>query len=178
AQVVGSGTGQLQAGQQLELECLPHKEDSGAFWVRQDKSGTLHFIVFISHMNKATFEGSQKTSPRFQAEKVSRSYQLQVKSFQPQDEGNYFCLVISNQVLYFSRGLPAFLPATTTPAAATTQPGTTQQDPCPESPDTGRAAGRGRAMAELSFSCDIFIWIPLAGACLLLLIALLVTVLL
>ncbi|NXM26478.1 CD8A protein, partial [Oxyruncus cristatus] len=100
---------QLQLGQRLELECQPDR-DSGAFWVRQDKRGTLHFIVFISSLSRATFKGNQKTSTRFEASKNNRFYRLVVKSFTQQDEGNYFCLTNFNQMLYFSHGLPAFFP--------------------------------------------------------------------
>ncbi|NXM26479.1 CD8A protein, partial [Oxyruncus cristatus] len=100
---------QLQLGQRLELECQPDR-DSGAFWVRQDKSGTLHFIVFISSLSRATFKGNQKTSTRFEASRNNRFYRLVVKSFTQQDEGNYFCLMNINQMLYFSHGLPAFFP--------------------------------------------------------------------
>ncbi|NXP72238.1 CD8A protein, partial [Ramphastos sulfuratus] len=159
-------------GQQLALECLPTKEDSGVSWIRRDRLGTLHFIVFISHMSKATFEGSQKTSPRFEARKAGNSYRLVVKAFQPQDEGNYFCLINSNQVLHFSPGLPAFFPVSTTTAPPTTQHGTTEK-PCPKSLDTGSP---DTSREELSFSCDILIWVPLAGACLLFTIALTVTI--
>ncbi|NXH75720.1 CD8A protein, partial [Hydrobates tethys] len=164
-----------RVGQRLELECLPAKEDSGVFWVRQDKGGTLHFIVFISSLPRTTFEGNKKTSTRFEATKDNRFYRLVVKSFTLQDEGNYFCLMNSNQMLYFSPGQPAFFPVFTTAApttpAPTTQHGITEKDPCLKTPDP-------ETEKELNFFCDIFIWVPLAGACLLLLIALAVTLLL
>ncbi|NXF96152.1 CD8A protein, partial [Eubucco bourcierii] len=160
----------LQAGQQLALECLPASEDSGVAWIRRDRLGTLHFIVFISHMNKATFEGSQKTSTRFEAKKVSKSYHLVVRAFQSQDEGTYFCLMNRNQVLHFSPGLPAFFPVSTTTAPPTTQHGTTEKKPCLKSLDTDTSR------EELSSFCDILIWVPLASACLLLAIALTVTI--
>ncbi|NXU92598.1 CD8A protein, partial [Xiphorhynchus elegans] len=99
----------LQVGQRLELECQTDKQN-GAFWVRQDKSGTLHFIVFISSLSRAFFAGNQKTSTRFEASKDKTSFRLVVKSFTQQDEGEYFCLVNTNQMLYFSKGQPAFLP--------------------------------------------------------------------
>ncbi|XP_064007763.1 T-cell surface glycoprotein CD8 alpha chain isoform X2 [Pogoniulus pusillus] len=172
ARLLGRDRGHLQVGQRLELECLPEKEDSGVFWMRRDRHGNLHFIVFISHINKLTFEGSQQSSQRFEAMKDSKSYRLVVKAFEPQDEGSYFCLMNSNQVLYFSSGLPAFFPVTTTRAPPTTQHGTTEKDPCPRTLDTDTSR------EELSFFCDIFIWAPLAGACLLLVIALVVTIVL
>ncbi|NXR06348.1 CD8A protein, partial [Semnornis frantzii] len=175
-----------RVGQQLALECLPAKEDSGVSWIRRDRLGTLHFIVFISHMNKATFEGSQKTSPRFEARKDTKSYQLVVKDFQPQDEGSYFCVMNSNQVLHFSPGLPAFfpgqlhlpllsaqMPSTSCPFTSPTTPACLPKAsslPCSVPADTSRE--------ELSFFCDILIWVPLASACLLLTIALTVTIVL
>ncbi|NXA27556.1 CD8A protein, partial [Ibidorhyncha struthersii] len=166
-----------QLGQPLELECLTDKEDSGVFWVRQDKGGTLHFIVFISSISRTNFEGNQKTSTRFEARKDSKFYRLVVKSFTPQDEGNYFCLMNSNQMLYFSPSQPAFFPVTTTAAptapAPSTQRGITKKDPCLRTADPGSPAEE-----ELKFFCDIFIWVPLAGACLLLLLALAVTIIL
>ncbi|NWR36980.1 CD8A protein, partial [Tachuris rubrigastra] len=165
---------QLQLGQRMELECHTDKKDSGMFWVRQDTNGTLHFIVFISSLSRVTFEGNQRTSTRFEASKGNAFYQLVVKSFTQQDEGNYFCLMNINQMLYFSNGLPAFFPVTTTVAPTTTRPTTrhdiTKKDPFLETPDP--EAGTKK---ELNFFCDIVIWVPLSGTCILLLIALAIT---
>ncbi|XP_068870826.1 T-cell surface glycoprotein CD8 alpha chain-like isoform X2 [Aphelocoma coerulescens] len=137
---------QLRVGQRLELECQTDR-NSGAFWIHQDKSGTLHFIVFISSVSQLTFSRDQRTSPRFEASKHNTVYLLVVKSFTPQDEGNYFCMMNFNQMLFFSPGQPAFLPVTTTVPAATTpgpttpgpttQCGITEKDSCQKTSDPG-----------------------------------------
>ncbi|NXY13659.1 CD8A protein, partial [Atrichornis clamosus] len=166
---------QLQVGQRLELECQTDK-DSGAFWIRQDKSGTLHFIAFISSISRVTFAGNQKTSPRFQASKDQKLYRLVVKSFTSQDEGNYFCLMNINQMLFFSPGQPLFFPVTTPVAPTTSRPipeRAITKDPNLKTPDPESSTEK-----ELNFFCHIFIWVPLAGACLLLLITLAVTIVL
>ncbi|XP_062430497.1 T-cell surface glycoprotein CD8 alpha chain [Rhea pennata] len=168
-----------QLRQRLELECLFSIRDSGVSWIRQDKDGTLHFIVFISSLSQTTFQRNERTSARFEARKGSTSSQLVVKSFSQQDQGNYFCLINSNQMLYFSTGQPAFLPVTTT-AAPTTESSTAATATCPKhlsSPLSFTPAGRSNK-TWLNFSCDIFIWVPLASSCLLLLIALVITIML
>ncbi|XP_064509986.1 T-cell surface glycoprotein CD8 alpha chain-like [Pseudopipra pipra] len=163
---------QLRVGQRLELECQTDKKDSGMFWVHQDKSGTLHFIVFISSLSKITFKGNQRTSTRFKASKDNTIYRLVVKSFTQQDEGNYFCLMNINQMLYFSPGLPAFFPVITTPGLIT-QHSITEKDPCIKTPDPER-----KLQEELNSFCHIFIWIPLTGLCLLILQLLMITIML
>ncbi|XP_005428401.2 T-cell surface glycoprotein CD8 alpha chain [Geospiza fortis] len=166
---------QLRVGQKLELECHTDK-NHGASWIRQDRSGTLHFIVFINSISRATFEGNLKTSTRFEASKDSTIHRLAVKSFTPQDQGSYFCVMNFNQMLHFSPGQRAFLPATTTVAPSTPAPttqGSTTAEPKLTTPDP-----EGRMQEDLNFFCHIFIWVPLAGACLLLLIALAITIVL
>ncbi|XP_050194412.1 T-cell surface glycoprotein CD8 alpha chain-like [Myiozetetes cayanensis] len=161
---------QLRVGQRLELECQTDG-DRGAFWVRQDSSGTLHFIVFISSVSRVTFKGSQRQSTRFEAGRDNRFYRLVVKSFTQQDEGIYFCLMNINQMLYFSNGQPAFLPVSTTPGPST-QPRISGNDSYIQTPDPESSTEK-----ELKFSCDGVIGVPSAGACLLLLTALAITIL-
>ncbi|KAM6075712.1 T-cell surface glycoprotein CD8 alpha chain [Chlamydotis macqueenii] len=174
---ISSSATHPRVGQRLQLECQTPSDDSSVSWVRLDRDGTLHFIVFISSLSRTTFKGNEKTSTRFEARKDSNTYHLVVKSFAMQDEGNYFCLINSNHILYFSPGQPAFFPAITTVApttpAPTTQVGVTQKDPCLKTSDPETSKEK-----ELNFFCDIFIWIPLAGACLLLLSALAITIML
>ncbi|NXS29538.1 CD8A protein, partial [Pomatostomus ruficeps] len=166
---------QLRLGQRLQLECQTGR-DSGAFWIRQDNRGTLHFIVFINSISRATFSGDQKRPPRFEASKDKTIYRLVVKSFTPQDEGNYFCMIIFNQNLYFSPGQPAFLPVTTTVAPTTS--GSTPKRGTTEEPNLSTPDPEGRMPEELNFFCRLFIWGPLTGLCLLLLIALAITIVL
>ncbi|NWV06498.1 CD8A protein, partial [Ptilonorhynchus violaceus] len=166
---------QLRVGQRLELECETDR-DSGAFWIRQDKSGTLHFIVFISSISRATFQGNERTSTRFEASKDNKIYRLVVKSLTAQDEGKYFCTMNINQMLFFSPGQPVFLPVTTTVTPTTSRPTPKRsitEDPSLNTPDPER-----RTPDVLNSFCSILIWAPLSGACLLLLIALVITIVL
>uniref|UniRef100_UPI001293D458 T-cell surface glycoprotein CD8 alpha chain-like n=1 Tax=Lonchura striata TaxID=40157 RepID=UPI001293D458 len=140
----------LQVGQRLELECQTYKS-YGASWIRQDKHGTLHFIVFISSLSRANFGENQGAAHRFEASKHNTLYRLAVKSFSPEDEGTYFCVMSLNQILHFSPGQRAFLPVTATVAPTTCGPtskrGTTEE-PNLKTPDPGNLNGgreRGRA---------------------------------
>ncbi|XP_009945086.1 PREDICTED: T-cell surface glycoprotein CD8 alpha chain [Leptosomus discolor] len=193
------GTRHPQVGRRLELECQTSKDDNGMSWIRQDKGGTLHFIVYISSLSRTTFKEKERTSTRFQAMKDNGFYRLIVKSFTLQDEGNYFCLVNSNQMLYFSPGQPVFFPVTTTVAPTTpgptTQHGINTTGSCLKTPNSGKATDVKKSISmshalahceeveggkekEMKFFCDIFIWVPLAGAFLLLLLALAATIML
>ncbi|NXV64389.1 CD8A protein, partial [Molothrus ater] len=158
---------QLRVGQKLELECHTDR-NHGASWIRQDRSGSLHFIVFISSLSRATFQGGQKTSTRFEASKDSSIHRLAVKSFTPQDQGSYFCVMNLNQMLHFSPGQRAFLPVTTAVAPSTpgptTQRGITEGDSCLRTPDP-----YSRMQEDLDSSCLTFLCVTLAGLCLLLL---------
>lgn len=132
---------QPRMGERLVLQCESNNMGSGVFWVHQDKAGNLRFIVFINSFSRTTFgENSMRTSKYFQAGKDSRFYWLVVKSFTPQDEGNYFCLMNTNQALYFSPGQPIFLPGqqhlnpTLPKCPAPPVPACCNQSPLPQTP--------------------------------------------
>uniref|UniRef100_A0A8C0U414 T-cell surface glycoprotein CD8 alpha chain-like n=1 Tax=Cyanistes caeruleus TaxID=156563 RepID=A0A8C0U414_CYACU len=179
---------QLRVGQKLELECWADK-DIGAFWIHQDKSGKLHAIVFINSISRVTFQGNQKWSSRFEASKHNTVYYLTVKSFTPRDQGKYFCVMNLNQMLYFKicfivcpYMLNSSISLTATTVVAPTTPEPTPKHGITEDPnlntlDPGNLnAGREGEGKDLNFFCHIFIWVPLAGACLLLFIALVITI--
>ncbi|NXB40561.1 CD8A protein, partial [Eulacestoma nigropectus] len=167
----------LQLGAQLHLKCHNSRTDTGVVWVHQDNIQTFKFIVFISPLSRATFEGNQKTSTRFEARKDDMFYHLVVKSFTQQDEGNYFCIKYIDKELYFSRGQLAFLSATTvlapTTPGPTTQCGITGKDSCLNTPDPDRIT-----QEDPDYFCLAFLWVSLAGLCLLLLQLLAITIML
>ncbi|NWI52590.1 CD8A protein, partial [Calyptomena viridis] len=165
---------QVKVGQWLELKRQTGKEDSGMSWVYQNKTGNVHNIVSISPMSQTTFMG--QNSARFEASKDNSFYQLVVKSFTPQDEGNYFCLMNINQMLYFSPGQPAFFSVTTTPAPTTL--GNTIQHGITKKDSYLRAPAEIEMQEELNSFCHIFVWVPLTGLCLLLLQLLAITIVL
>ncbi|XP_072190397.1 T-cell surface glycoprotein CD8 alpha chain-like [Excalfactoria chinensis] len=152
-----------QQGQRLELECRTSRITWGASWVRLDKDGNLHFIVYSNSPQSTFFHDNKRISHRFEVSWRDSSPWLVVKTFTAQDQGIYFCITNVNQVLHFSSGQPAFFPVTTT--AAPTIPTTPKKDIFWHSPDPGTSHEN-----TPQFCHDTVIWVNLAGTCLLLLL--------
>ncbi|XP_074848192.1 T-cell surface glycoprotein CD8 alpha chain [Carettochelys insculpta] len=171
-------------GTRVELECVISDSslaDSGVSWIRQHKDSGPQFILFITTLNKVTQAENGNRPARFEARKESRSYILIVKTFQKQDEGSYYCVINRNQMLHFSSGVSLYLPAPTTTTvpstqAASTQPSSTTQSKEAKDCQHHIISGKAPKKASTNFTCDLYIWVPLAGACLLLFIALLATI--
>ncbi|XP_021238798.1 T-cell surface glycoprotein CD8 alpha chain-like, partial [Numida meleagris] len=124
-----------------------------------------------------TFHGNERTSLRFEGSKQGNACRLVVKNFSTQDEGTYFCITSINNMLHFSSGQPAFLPVTTTKAASTTPTATshssqlTSKDISRHSPHPGTSKEN-----TLNSICEVFLWVRVAGTCLLLLTAITITI--
>ncbi|XP_032632759.1 T-cell surface glycoprotein CD8 alpha chain [Chelonoidis abingdonii] len=177
-----NGGSPLVLGNKVELECVfsgHGLSDSGVSWMLQHGQSAPQFILFITSLGRVAPTENGKPPVRFEAKKESNIYRLTVKSFQEQDQGNYYCIVNHNQRLHFSSGIALHLPAppTTAPStkATTTQPSTSigSKEPrdCKQSLNTAKTPKKG-----LDLYCHLYIWVPLASACVLLLIALLATI--
>uniref|UniRef100_A0A8C2T5V2 Ig-like domain-containing protein n=1 Tax=Coturnix japonica TaxID=93934 RepID=A0A8C2T5V2_COTJA len=158
-----------QQGQRLELECQISRITWGASWFRLDKDGKLYFIVSSNSPQNTVFHEYKRISHRFDVSWRDSSPWLVVKSFTAQDQGIYFCITSVNQVLHFSSGQPAFLPVTTTaaltiPVATTQGSQITKKDIFWHSPDPETSNEN-----KPNSSCDVFLWVRVAGTCLLLL---------
>ncbi|XP_072190379.1 T-cell surface glycoprotein CD8 alpha chain-like [Excalfactoria chinensis] len=159
-----------QEGQQLELECPPNDRNISIFWIRQDKSGNLHFIVSSTPDSRTNFQGNKRTSSQFEAWWRGNTYRLVVKNFTTQDEGIYFCITNINQVLHFSSGQPTFFPVTTRDSPTTSDvTNKSSQDTKRNSSQHGLDAGSSHENTP-QFCHDTVIWVNLAGTCLLLLL--------
>uniref|UniRef100_A0A8C3FEQ1 T-cell surface glycoprotein CD8 alpha chain n=1 Tax=Chrysemys picta bellii TaxID=8478 RepID=A0A8C3FEQ1_CHRPI len=111
--ILRSGGSPLTLKAPVELECVisgPGLSDSGVSWMRQLRDSAPQFILFVTSLGRVAPTDNGKPPERFDARRENKNYRLTVKSFQEQDQGNYYCIVKHNQRLHFSSGIPLHLP--------------------------------------------------------------------
>nr|XP_014335147.1 PREDICTED: T-cell surface glycoprotein CD8 alpha chain isoform X2 [Bos mutus] len=107
---------ETRLGEKVELQCelLQSGMATGCSWLRHipgdDPRPT--FLMYLSAQRVKLAEG---LDPRhISGARVSGTkFQLTLSSFLQEDQGYYFCSVVSNSILYFSNFVPVFLPVET-----------------------------------------------------------------
>ncbi|XP_014385717.1 PREDICTED: T-cell surface glycoprotein CD8 alpha chain, partial [Myotis brandtii] len=84
---------------------------SGCSWLFLEP-GAARSPTFLMFISKVRGKPAQVPDPsRFSGAKVGDDrYSLTLNSFRKEDEGYYFCSVLSNSIMYFSPFVPVFLP--------------------------------------------------------------------
>ncbi|EDK98939.1 T-cell surface glycoprotein CD8 alpha chain isoform 1 precursor [Mus musculus] len=172
-----------ELGQKVDLVCeVLGSVSQGCSWLFQNSSSKLPQPTFVVYMasshNKITWDEKLNSSKLFSAMRdTNNKYVLTLNKFSKENEGYYFCSVISNSVMYFSSVVPVLQKVnstTTKPVLRTPSPvhptGTSQ----PQRPEDCRPRGSVKGTG-LDFACDIYIWAPLAGICVALLLSLIIT---
>ncbi|KAM7079122.1 T-cell surface glycoprotein CD8 alpha chain [Molossus nigricans] len=169
-------------GQRVELQCeVLLTTATGCSWLFQ-RRGAAASPVFLMYSSKVrTKLAEELDAAQFSGGRTQDNvYSLVLTRFGEENQGYYFCAALSNSVLHFSPFVPVFLPEKppTTPARRPPTPAHTSASP----PVTLRpggcrpAAGSAVDNRGLKFDCAIYIWAPLAGICVVLLLSLVITV--
>ncbi|CAN2388397.1 cytotoxic T cell differentiation [Pristimantis euphronides] len=148
--------------------------DVGVFWFRHLK-GTVspESMVYYSVMGRPTYKDPKSGSIRFLANVSGSKFSLEIKKFDENDQGTYFCLINKNSVLYISPGLQLVYPEVTTP-----KPKTTSAPPARTTEDSRDCGSAEKKPEPLGLSCNIYILAPLIGICCFFLICFLITLIL
>ncbi|XP_069845278.1 T-cell surface glycoprotein CD8 alpha chain-like isoform X2 [Dipodomys merriami] len=169
-----------EPGKKMELCCevVVSSQPTGCSWLYQTPSRGAS-PTFLLYLSSTRTTAANRLDPRFSGTKNKSLYTLTVSEFRPEDQGYYFCSFMVSGMVFFSPWVPVFLPViTTTPAPRppTLAPRTTSH-PVSGSPKIcgPRAEGGTVDTRWLDFSCDIRIWVSLAGLCAVLLLSLVVT---
>ncbi|KAM9211864.1 T-cell surface glycoprotein CD8 alpha chain [Dugong dugon] len=131
-------------GKSVELECevLLSNFASGCSWLfqRPDAATSPTFLLYISSSRP------KPSSGRYSGSKTESRFKFTLHNFQVEDQGYYFCSVVSNHALYFSAVVPVFLPEkpVTTPAPRPPTPAPTNpSQPKSLSPEACRPSAGG-----------------------------------
>ncbi|XP_073505245.1 T-cell surface glycoprotein CD8 alpha chain isoform X2 [Phyllobates terribilis] len=162
----------------MKLQCQPeHSEDwnVGVFWFRHKKGDKSPVsIVYVSSTGRFTYK-EQNDKNHFKPSVSGMQYNLEIEKFEAADQGTYYCLINKNSILHISPGLQLIYPEVTTPKPRLTKPPppktTVEGDSC-KCP-TGSI--EDKETKQLDLSCDLYVWLPLAGLCGFLLICLVIT---
>ncbi|KAI5770782.1 CD8A [Gulo gulo luscus] len=173
--------GQLGGKVELQCEVLLPSAAPGCSWLLQKNEPDAR-PVFLMYLSQSRSKVADGLDPKqISGRKIHDTiYTLTLHRFRKEDEGYYFCSVLSNSVLYFSSFVPVFLPVKPTPTPAPRPPTrgpTNTSQPVSLRPGICRpAASKPVEKGVLGFACEIYIWAPLAGTCAVLLLSLVITV--
>nr|1NEZ_G Chain G, T-cell surface glycoprotein CD8 alpha chain [Mus musculus]1NEZ_H Chain H, T-cell surface glycoprotein CD8 alpha chain [Mus musculus] len=101
-----------ELGQKVDLVCeVLGSVSQGCSWLFQNSSSKLPQPTFVVYMasshNKITWDEKLNSSKLFSAMRdTNNKYVLTLNKFSKENEGYYFCSVISNSVMYFSSVVP------------------------------------------------------------------------
>ncbi|XP_006902083.1 PREDICTED: T-cell surface glycoprotein CD8 alpha chain [Elephantulus edwardii] len=166
--------GALDQTVELQCEVLLTNPSSGCSWLMQRHGGPPTFLAYTSNYRK------HQEGEHFSANTLgSNTYKLTVRKFRDEDQGHYFCSVTSNSVMHFSPFVPVFLPekpTTRPPRSPTPAPTNGSKSQSPHPKDCWPPSGGAVEAIGLDFTCDLYIWAPLAGTCAVLLLSLVIIV--
>ncbi|KAM4866778.1 T-cell surface glycoprotein CD8 alpha chain [Thomomys bottae] len=171
-----------ELGKKMELGCqfLGNNQPSGCSWLYQG-AGAGASPTFLLYVSPTRIRMAKGLSPRFSGAKAGNVFHLTVSQFRLEDQGYYFCALVGSGEAAFSPFVPVFLPATTTapaPRPSTQAPPTTTWQPVTRRPDLcGHKAGGTVDARWPDFECDVYIWVPVAGLCAVLLLSVVTTLL-
>lgn len=168
---------QANIGAKVELKCELIQSGSmtvGCTWLFQGLDPRVS-PKFLAYSRKP----EQSKINNISVKKEKDVFFLSLDGLREDQLGYYFCMVIISSVPHFSAYIPVLLSASTTkPTTTTTTLAPTwtstnsprELDARPETCETRE--GNARVKTGLDFSCDIYIWAPLAGTCAVLLFSL------
>ncbi|XP_030046904.1 T-cell surface glycoprotein CD8 alpha chain [Microcaecilia unicolor] len=170
SKILQEGFGKLQCSSKN-----PTVLDQGVYWFHQKNTNERPvFLFYLNSLGKKI--PSSRNDERFGSQKDSNGYTLEFKKFDHSQESTYYCLSIYNAEIHFSPGIPLYYPVPTTRTSTTVA----TVGPKPSSAESRKNCTRAkppdpREKGVLNIPCELYILVPLAGACLILLIIVVVT---